>query len=223
MENQPTVIPPHLKSPLSLSASVCCVYYIAGNRPEGYTIRDTTRTMHWRCRRVVAASLFVLPAVESLCGSAACCRQITYSNRVSGAVPPWTSSVSSSGSTRGPTRAEYELSASRGIDLRMQDGAGYGGSGEGKLECDQICHQPSACLSTRVGAVDKVGAAGLAPVPIVEEIQNHIACTWRQHTAVPLPSYVICSLRIATPPQHHSHAMVRGRCRPNGTIDFVLV
>ncbi|CAM9914379.1 unnamed protein product [Pylaiella littoralis] len=88
--------------------------------------------MRWQYRRVVVASLAVLPAVESLFAPASSCRQTIHSNRWISRAGTRTSSISSSGSNRAPRRAEHESSVPRGTHFRMQDGAGYGTDGEGR-------------------------------------------------------------------------------------------
>lgn len=104
--------------------------------------------MRWQYRRVVVASLAVLPAVESLCAPASSCRQTIHSNRWISRAGTRTSSISSSGSNRAPRRAEHEPSVPRGTHFRMQDGAGYGTDGEGKLDAIKYAIKPSSGLST---------------------------------------------------------------------------
>lgn len=128
----PFLLPPQTAHAALGLCRIVVLQQLWPSKPEVYTAGDTTRTMRRQCRRAVVASLAVLPAVESLCAPAACCRQTTLSNRwISGAVRWAGSSISS---TWGPTRAEYALSVSGGTLLRMQGGDGYEGGGEGKLD-----------------------------------------------------------------------------------------
>jgi len=85
--------------------------------------------MNCWCRRVVAAALVLLPAVESF-GAPGVYGRDTCVPKIAEAVPGWPAAISSNGRRRGQPR-EDELSTFRRAGLRMQGGADYGGTGGG--------------------------------------------------------------------------------------------